>query len=163
MPDAEPANAAPVATTLTNADTVGVFSAGAPDAEAAPVEFVLAATEQPSVATPRPRSRGTLPVVGMFALAVVAALYVGRAVLMPVLFGIILAVVLTPVVDRLSRFRIPEPIGAAIVMLAMVGSLLLVIELLVVPAWEVLAELPLQVQNLLAGLLTWVRSFRFGN
>ncbi len=133
--------------------------------DTAPVEFVLTTSEDPSVvvAPPRARSRGTLPIVGMFVLALVAALYFGRAVLMPILFGVVMAVVLTPVVDKLSKFRIPEPIGAAIVMLAMVGSLVLAIEILVIPAWDVLAELPDQVQNLLAEFLRWVRSFRFGN
>ena len=131
--------------------------------DAAPVEFVLTTSEAQPVVVARPRSRGTLPIVGMFVLALVAALYFGRAVLMPILFGIIMAVVLTPVVDKLSRYRIPEPIGAAIVMLALVGSLVLAIEILVIPAWDVLAELPEQVQNLLAEFLRWVRSFRFGN
>lgn len=132
--------------------------------DAAPVEFVLASTEAPSApVVVRPRSRGTLPVVGMFVLAVVVALYFGRAILMPILFGMIMAVVLAPVVERLSRLRIPEPIGAAIVMLALVGTLVLVIEVLAIPAWDMLAELPVQVQNLLAELLVWIRSFRFGS
>ncbi len=134
-------------------------------ADAAPVAFVLPTNDDPPVvvAPTRARSRGTLPIVGMFVLALVAALYFGRAVLMPILFGMVIAVVLTPVVDKLSKLRIPEPIGAAIVMLAMVGSLVLAIEILVIPAWDVLAELPEQVQNLLAEFLRWVRSFRFGN
>ena len=48
-------------------------------------------------------------------------------------------------------------------MLAMIGMLALLIEVLAVPAWDILAELPVQVQNLLAEFLTWVRSFRFGS
>ena len=143
--------------------TADAASNGGAVVDAVPVEFVLASAEAPPVPVARPRSRGTLPVVGMFVLAVVVALYFGRAVLMPILFGMIMAVVLAPVVERLSRFRIPEPIGAAIVMLAMVGTLVLVIEVLVIPAWDVLAELPVQVQNLLAELLVWIRSFRFGS
>jgi predicted PurR-regulated permease PerM len=131
--------------------------------DVAPVEFVLPNADSPPVPVAKPRSRGTLPMVGMFALMVVTALYFGRAVLMPILFGIVMAVVLTPVVARLTRFRIIEPIGAALVMLLMLGSLVLAIELLVIPAWDVLAELPAQVQNLLAQLLTWIRSFRFGS
>ena len=128
----------------------------------APVDFGLSA-EKPALAASGARSRGTLPVVGMFILAVICALYFGRAVLMPILFGIILAVVLKPIVEKLSRLRIPTPVGAAIVMLAMIGMLALLIEVLVVPAWDILAELPVQVQNLLAEFLTWVRSFRFGS
>ena len=131
--------------------------------ETPPVEFVLAPNEVPSTPFVRPRSRGTLPVVGMFVLSVVLALYFGRAILMPILFGMLMAVVLAPVVERLSRFRIPEPVGAAIVMLGIVGTLVLAIEVLVIPAWDMLAELPVQVQNLLGELLVWIRSFRFGS
>ena len=131
--------------------------------ETPPVEFVLASNEVPSTPLVRPRSRGTLPVVGMFVLSVVLALYFGRAILMPILFGMLMAVVLAPVVERLSRFRIPEPVGAAIVMLGIVGTLVLAIEVLVIPAWDMLAELPVQVQNLLGELLVWIRSFRFGS
>ncbi len=130
---------------------------------AAPVAFVLPGTEVAEVAVVKPRSRGTLPMVGMFVLMVITALYFGRAVLLPILFGIIMAVVLTPVVDKLTKLHIAEPIAAAIVMLAMLGSLGLVIELLVIPAWDMLSQLPLQVQNLVAELLRWVRSFRFGS
>ena len=111
----------------------------------------------------RNRSGGTLPVVGLFAMAVIVALYFGRAILMPLLFGMIIALVLAPVVERLTRLRIPEPIGAALVMLTAVGLLVLSIELLVLPARDVLAELPVQVRSLLSHLLEWVRSFRFGN
>ena len=110
----------------------------------------------------RARARGTLPVVGMFALLLVTALHFGGPILMPILFGIILAVVLAPVVEKLTRLRIPGPIGAALVMLALVGVLVLMIEFLVLPAWDMLAELPVQVQSLLGELLDWVRSFRLG-
>ncbi len=119
--------------------------------------------ETPPAAVMRVRSRGTLPLVGLFALALVTALYFGRAILMPILFGMVIALVLAPLVERLSRLRIPEPIGAALVMLSIVALLVLAIELLVLPARDVLAELPLQVQGLLAHALDWVRSFRLGN
>lgn len=116
----------------------------------------------PPVTFARTRARGTLPVVGLFILALVAALYLSRAILMPILYGMIMAVVLAPVVEWLSRRRIPEPAGAALVMLALLGILFVVIEALVLPAWDVLSELPLQVQALWGNLLEWVRSFRLG-
>ena len=119
--------------------------------------------DPPPAAVARPRSRGTLPVVGLFVMALIAALYFGSAILMPILFGMIMAVMLAPLVDKLSRLHIPEPLGAALVMAAMLGLLVLVIELLVLPARDVLAELPVQVQTLLGHLLDWVRSFRLGN
>ncbi len=130
-------------------------------AEAVPA---AASAGETLVAAPvRHRSRGTLPVVGLFALALIGALYLGRAILMPILFGMIMALVLAPVVERLSRLRIPEPIGAALVMLGVLGLLVLAVELLVLPAREMLAELPVQIQTLLTNALEWMRSFRLGN
>ena len=186
MPGANPASAV-ADPPFTSADTAGndgrVTTAGAEPAQAfqgdtppagmpaivltlapMPSESVASAVEAPSVTVARARSRrGTLPVVGLFALAVIAALYFGSAILMPILFGMIMAVVLAPVVERLSRLHIPEPLGAAIVMLGMVGLLVLAVELLILPARDVLVELPVQVQALLGHLLEWVRSFRLGN
>ena len=167
MPADDPSNSASAIATGSASPPSPVETPGTGDAvpasQAAPVEFVLPGTKVAEVAAVKPRSRGTLPMVGMFALMVITALYFGRAVLLPILFGIIMAVVLTPVVAKLAKFRIAEPIAAAIVMLAMLGSLVLVVEILLIPAWDMLAELPLQVQNLVAELLRWVRSFRFGS
>ena len=138
---------------------------GAGSVNAKPANHAAPAVDVTPVAVvpPRARSRGTLPVVGLFVLAVIAALYFGSAILMPILFGMIMAVMLAPLVEKLSRLHISEPIGAALVMAAMLGLLVLVIELLVLPARDVLAELPEQVQALLGHLLEWVRSFRLGN
>ena len=160
-------------TDLTSTVTVPPLVLGASEsrADGAIVDGAKPAVVTVSVAPPladplapmRNRSRGTLPVVGLFALAVIAALYFGRAVIMPILFGMIIAVVLAPIVERLSRFRIPEPLGAALVILGMLGLLVLAFELLVLPAWDVLAELPVQIQTLLGKAVDWIRSFRFGN
>ena len=160
-------------TDLTSTVTVPPLVLGASEsrADGAIIDGAKPAVVTVSVAPPltdplapmRNRSRGTLPVVGLFALAVIAALYFGRAVIMPILFGMIIAVVLAPIVERLSRFRIPEPLGAAIVILGMLGLLVLAFELLVLPAWDVLAELPVQIQTLLGKAVDWIRSFRFGN
>ena len=160
-------------TDLTNTVTVPPVVLGASESR---VDGVIIDGAKPAVVTVsvappltdplapiRNRSRGTLPVVGLFALAVIAALYFGRAVIMPILFGMIIAVVLAPIVERLSRFRIPEPLGAALVILGMLGLLVLAFELLVLPAWDVLAELPVQIQTLLGKAVDWIRSFRFGN
>lgn len=179
MPGVDPVNGipAPLADCADNADCAGAtpahsrveMSADVPAnvamqcAKTAKLPADTATSETPPVVVMRTRSRGTLPLVGMFALALVTAFYFGRAILMPILFGMVIALVLAPVVERLSRLRIPEPVGAALVMLAVVALLALAIEVLVLPARDVLAELPVQVQGLLAHLLEWVRSFRLGN
>ena len=160
MPDVDLAYSLPVAPSSTIAETGDALSIPGVDTAVS----VAGAPETPPPAVPvRARSRGTLPVVGLFALALVTAIYLGRAILMPILFGMILAVVLAPIVEKLSRLRIPNPVGAAIVMLGVVGLLALIIELLVLPAWDMLSQLPVQIQALLGDLLRWVRSFRLGN
>ena len=150
---------------MPGADPAGGVS---PDAAAtAPTPAFTESDKSDTSSTPSalpvfPRARADVPVVGLFVLAFVAALYLGRALLMPILYGMIMAVILAPVVERIARLRVPEPIAAALVMLAIVGTVGVVIDVLVLPAWDVLSELPLQIQTLLAGLLEWVRSFRFG-
>ncbi len=131
--------------------------------EAAEPAVIVDGAPATSIVPVRPRARGALPVVGLFVMALIASLYFASAILMPLLFGMVLAVMLAPAVERLSRLHIPEPIGAAIVMLGMVGLMVLGVELLVLPARDVLSELPEQVQALLAHLLDWIRSFRLGN
>lgn len=161
-----PTTASP-APALENAAVPAAIPAVTPVAIQAPIQVATplesAANAGEMAASAPARTQGTLPMVGLFALALVAALYFGRAILMPILFGMIMAVVLAPVVQRLSRLRVPEPLGAALVMLGVAGMLVFAVELLVLPARDVLAELPVQVQALLAQLLEWVRSFRLGN
>lgn len=54
-------------------------------------------------------------------LALGATLYVARAVLMPVVLALLLSFLLAPAVQGLTRLRLPEPLGAAVVLLAIVG------------------------------------------
>jgi predicted PurR-regulated permease PerM len=61
------------------------------------------------------------------ALATVAALKVGQPVVMPVLFALFLALLLSPVVEFLARHRVPRVVAATLVMtalLALVGAAL---------------------------------------
>ena len=56
-------------------------------------------------------------------LAVVFMLSWGRAVWIPVMFGILLSYALSPIVDRMQCLRIPRAIGAAVLLLAIVSGL----------------------------------------
>jgi len=49
-------------------------------------------------------------------IAFVAALYLGRNFIVPLLIGILASYTLTPLVDRLKAFHIPRPAGAALVL-----------------------------------------------
>lgn len=82
----------------------------------------------PTIATPEPipePTPGISPVaVGVAILsgiAIVAALYLGRAFFVPLLLGILASYALAPLVDWLNARGIPRAIGAAAVLLMLVG------------------------------------------
>jgi predicted PurR-regulated permease PerM len=55
-------------------------------------------------------------------LALVAALYLARAFLVPLLLGILTSYALRPIVDGMQLLRIPRAIGAALVLAVLVGG-----------------------------------------
>ncbi len=55
--------------------------------------------------------------VGVFALQWAAAVFI------PLLLGVLLSYALTPMVDRLQRWRLPRALGAAAVLLSLVGGI----------------------------------------
>lgn len=57
------------------------------------------------------------------ALALIAALYLARAFVVPLLIGILATYMLRPVVGWMKMLHIPRPVGAAMVLIALVGSL----------------------------------------
>jgi predicted PurR-regulated permease PerM len=57
------------------------------------------------------------------AIAIVASLYLARAFFVPLLIGILASYALTPLVDVLKGWRIPRPLGAAVV-LGLISALL---------------------------------------
>src|SRR5665213_2675123 len=58
-------------------------------------------------------------------IATFYTLYFARAFFLPVTFGLLLNLLLSPVVRGLKRAKIPEPVGAAIVVLTIVVALAL--------------------------------------
>jgi predicted PurR-regulated permease PerM len=64
------------------------------------------------------RTRTVLPlaVIGIFCLGFVAFLYFARPFALPIMLALVLNFLLKPVVLALSRLRVPEPFGAALVM-----------------------------------------------
>jgi len=63
---------------------------------------------------PLPTDPQTIFLGGLFALAVMAAMYVSAEVLLPVILAIILKLLLQPLVRQMERVYIPRGIGAAI-------------------------------------------------
>src|SRR5262245_57004733 len=59
--------------------------------------------------------------VGMGVLAMVAALYLGRSILLPVTAALIVGITLAPAVKLGARARIPHPL-AALIVVALLGG-----------------------------------------
>jgi predicted PurR-regulated permease PerM len=67
-------------------------------------------------------TRTSIALVILAALAVVAALYLARTFVVPLLIGILASYTLRPVVDWLRLFRIPQAVAAALVLAVLVGG-----------------------------------------
>lgn len=63
----------------------------------------------------------TVALVGLFVLATLYTLRLARPFILPVVFALLLDFLLTPAVRWLRKLRVPEPVGAALVLLALVG------------------------------------------
>ena len=63
-----------------------------------------------------------LAIATLALLASVAALYLGRGFFIPLLIGILTSYALHPLVDALHRARVPRGLGAAFVLVGMVGA-----------------------------------------
>ena len=61
-------------------------------------------------------------VKGLFILALFYTFYFARSLLLPVVLALLLSLILYPAVRALKRVRVPEPLGAAIVVGALAGG-----------------------------------------
>ena len=65
----------------------------------------------------------SIAITGLFVLALFYTLYFAREFFRPVVFAVLLSFLFSPVVRALKRARIPEPLGAALVLVALIGAL----------------------------------------
>src|SRR5512140_2478723 len=84
----------------------------------------------------------SIAVTGLFVLALFYTLYFARAFILPILLAILLNFLLSPVVRALKRLRIPVPLGAGIIVLALVGGIGYGVYRLSGPAQELIASAP---------------------
>jgi predicted PurR-regulated permease PerM len=100
-----------------------------PNEPAAELKAPVIAVEAPAVVektTPLdtvPRERSETPLWILAVIAVIASLYLARAFIVPLLFGILVSYTLRPVVDWFERYRIPRALGSAVVLGALVGGI----------------------------------------
>ncbi|HEX6434951.1 MAG TPA: AI-2E family transporter [Gemmatimonadales bacterium] len=84
----------------------------------------------------------SLSITGLFVLASFYTLYFARAFFLPIILAVLLDFLLSPLIRGLKRARIPEPLGAAIVILALLGTAGVAVYGLIDPAKEWAAKLP---------------------
>ncbi|HKH47758.1 MAG TPA: AI-2E family transporter [Thermoanaerobaculia bacterium] len=90
----------------------------------------------------------SLSLTGLFVLAAFYTLYFARAFFLPIVLALLLSFLLTPVVRMLNKLRIPNGLGAALVIFALLGSLGLGIYELAEPAYEWAEQAPRQLRRL---------------
>lgn len=81
-------------------------------------------------------------VVGVFVLACLFTLYAARTVFMPIIVAVLLGLLFAPVIRFLKQYHIPEPVGAAIILVAVAGVVGYGAYRLSEPATEWLAKAP---------------------
>ena len=89
-----------------------------------------------------PRAISAIAITGVFLLGMLAFLYLAKPFLMPVLLALVLSFVFRPVVRVLKRMRIPQSLGALIVIVVFFGLLTMALMLLRQPAAEWLQKAP---------------------
>ena len=60
---------------------------------------------------------------GLFFLALLAAAYVAREVIMPLTFAVVLALLLQPALRLLERLRLPRTLAALLLIFALLGTI----------------------------------------
>jgi predicted PurR-regulated permease PerM len=88
------------------------------------------------ISTLRGLTIGEKAEVGIFILGVLYTIYVARSLLLPIFLALLLAALLQPFVQRLLRWKIPESIGAAVVVLVFVAALVTAVYELSAPVTE---------------------------
>jgi len=90
----------------------------------------------------------TVALVVLAGVAVCYAIYGAAAFLIPVVVSLVASYALTPIVDQLRRWRIPRAIGAAIVLLLIVGGGALAVHQLWNGTEALLGQLPAAVEKI---------------
>lgn len=102
-------------------------------------------TNEPADGSDRPTvgaRKSSTAITGLFVLAVCYTLYSAQEILIPLTAAVILALLLQPVVRFLGRAKVPEPIAAAVVVVAFFVALAVGIYFLADPAAKWRSEMP---------------------
>jgi predicted PurR-regulated permease PerM len=101
---------------------------------------------------PLPSDPRTFFLGGLFALGVLAALYVASSVILPVVFAFVLNLLLQPGVRLLGRLHLPRAVGALLTVVLVIGAIVGLVAALSVPAANWAERLPEGIPRLEAHL-----------
>ena len=101
----------------------------------------------------RPFDVKSVALTGLFVLAVFYTMYFMRAMLLPLVLALLLSYLLAPLVRALGRIRIGPPLGAALVLLSVIGLLVYGVSFLSEPAAGWLEKAPYSLHQLRQKLL----------
>jgi predicted PurR-regulated permease PerM len=121
--------------------------AHAPESDAA----LTAIDEQAEM--PLPSSPQTFFLGGLFALGVLAAIFVASSIILPVVLAFVLKLLLQPAVRVLERLHLPRAIGALLPILLVIGALVGLVAALSGPAETWAKRLPEGIPRLEAHLM----------
>ena len=113
------------------------------------------------VAAPRAgpsTARATLTrvaIVGLFFVAVLYTLDFAHPVLIPIVAAMLLGTVLSPVVERLQKYHVPAPLGAALLVVALVLVTVAIGAAIAQPLSEWVDYLPATMGNVSKAVLRW--------
>jgi predicted PurR-regulated permease PerM len=99
----------------------------------------------------------SLALLGLLLIAVGVVLYLARVVFIPLAFALMLSFLLSPLMMRLERLRLPRPLGAALIVVALLGSAGFAALQLADPAAEWVGRSPAVLQTLERKVRPWRR------
>ncbi|WP_026618366.1 putative PurR-regulated permease PerM [Ensifer sp. WSM1721] len=103
----------------------------------------------------------TWSIVGLFVIALSAAVYAMEAILMPIAFAVIIGIVLGRAADELERFGLPPIFGGLLLAFFFVVGLLSLINALLGPVTDVAREAPRLAQGLMERILPYLKRFEW--
>jgi predicted PurR-regulated permease PerM len=90
----------------------------------------------------------SMALTGLFILAAFYTLYFGRAFFLPIVLALLLNFLFSPVVRTMKKLRIPEALGAGLVVFGLLGALVLGMYQLSGPAYEWAQKAPQTMRRL---------------
>lgn len=106
----------------------------------------------------RPFDVRSFAMTGLLVLAILYTMYFIRAVLLPVVLAMLLSYLFRPIVRALMRLRIPPPLSAALLLLAVVAAIGYGLSALAAPATSWVQKAPAGLQQLQHKLLPMKKS-----